>query len=62
MQVANRGLGYPLHMEKNPEQRDPEAENRDQADDATEGQKDAPVDGPGGAEDGAGATSQDEPK
>ena len=48
-------------MEKNPEQRDPEADNRDQPAGDTEGETDTPVDGPGGAEDGAGATSQDQP-
>ena len=47
-------------MEKNPEQRDPEAENREQPADA-EGETDEPVDGPGGDENGQGATSQDQP-
>ncbi len=48
-------------MEKNPEQRDPEADNREQPQQGSDGETDAPVDGPGGAEDGAGATSQGEP-
>ena len=48
-------------MEKNPEQRDPEAENREQSDDIGSGEQAAPVDGPGGAEDSEGATSQDQP-
>lgn len=55
-------------MEKDPEQLDPEAENREQPNDGAEGgagnddtQPFQPVDGPGGAEDGQGATSQDSP-
>ncbi len=48
-------------MERDPEQREPEAENREQPQQDTEGETDAPVDGPGGAEDGQGATSQDAP-
>lgn len=51
-------------MEKNPEQRDPEAENREQPNDGADPEKTQPiqpVDGPGGDEDGAGATSQDQP-
>ena len=48
-------------MEKNPEQRDPEAENREQPNDGSEGETTQPVDGPGGAEDGEGSTSQDAP-
>ena len=47
-------------MEKNPEQRDPEAENREQPSEP-DGEDTQPVDGPGGAEDDQGATSQDEP-
>lgn len=50
-------------MERNPEERDPEADNREQPQDGSqEGENSAPVDGPGGDEDGQGATSQDEPK
>ena len=54
-------------MEKNPEQRDPEAENREQSNDADGGagnddtQPVQPVDGPGGAEEGQGSTSQGSP-
>ena len=48
-------------MEKNPEQRDPEAENREQPNDAPDGETTHPVDGPGGAEDDQGSTSQDAP-
>ena len=47
-------------MEKDPEQRDPEAENREQPDDATT-EDTEPVDGPGGDEEGSGATSQGSP-
>ena len=48
-------------MEKNPEQRDPVAENRDQSEEAEEGETTQPVDGPGGDEEGKGATSQGSP-
>lgn len=48
-------------MEKKPEQRDPEAENREQPNDDAEGETTQPVDGPGGDEEGLGATSQGEP-
>ena len=48
-------------MEKNPEQRDPEADNREQPNDGSEGEKTQPVDGPGGDEEGKGATSQGSP-
>jgi hypothetical protein len=48
-------------MEKNPEQRDPEADNREQPNDGAEGETTQPVDGPGGDEEGQGATSQGEP-
>lgn len=47
-------------MEKNPEQRDPEAENREAPPEA-ESQDTEPVDGPGGDEEGSGATSQGSP-
>ena len=47
-------------MEKNPEQRDPEAENREQPA-GEETQEVEPVDGPGGDEEGKGATSQGSP-
>ena len=58
-------------MEKNPDREvrsggperseDPVAENRDQTDEADSGETTQPVDGPGGDENGKGATSQDEP-
>ena len=49
-------------MERNPEQRDPEADNREQPDQGSEGETEAPVDGPGGGdEEGRGASSQDQP-
>jgi hypothetical protein len=48
-------------MEKNPEQRDPEAENRDQTGEPKDGETTQPVDGPGGDEEGQGATSQGSP-
>lgn len=48
-------------MEKNPEQRDPEAENREQPSEGVEAETSEPVDGPGGDEEGMGATSQGEP-
>ncbi len=47
-------------MEKNPEQRDPEAENREQSPQDS-GETEEPVDGPGGDEEGMGATSQGSP-
>ena len=52
--------GYRGVMEKKPDQRDPEAENREQPAEA-EGETDEPADGPGGDEGGSGATSQGEP-
>ncbi len=48
-------------MEKNPEQRDPEADNREQPNDDSDGETTQPVDGPGGDEEGKGATSQGGP-
>ena len=48
-------------MEKNPEQRDPEAENLEQPNNDQDGETTQPVDGPGGDEEGRGATSQGEP-
>ena len=48
-------------MEKDPEQRDPEAENRDQTDEPDSGETTQPVDGPGDDEDDKGATSQGQP-
>ena len=48
-------------MERNPEERDPEADNLEQPSDPSSGETDAPVDGPGGDEEGRGATSQDSP-
>lgn len=42
------------------EKRDPEADNHESTGDA-DAETDQPVDGPGGAEGGSGATSQDEP-
>ena len=47
-------------MEKNPEQRDPEAENRERPSE-TDTEDTQPVDGPGGDENGQGATSQGSP-
>jgi hypothetical protein len=48
-------------MEKDPEQRDPEADNLEQSNDDKDGETTQPVDGPGGDEEGRGATSQGEP-
>jgi hypothetical protein len=42
-------------------ERDLEDQNRDQSDGEEKPETDAPVDGPGGDEEGRGATSQDEP-
>ena len=49
-------------MERNPEERDPEADDREQPQQGSEGENQAPVDGPGGDEDGSGATSQGQPE
>ena len=42
-------------------ERDPEDLNREQSQDGGTPETDAPADGPGGDEDGAGSTSQDQP-